>query len=247
MEISYYERFKLGLKRVTSYFCLLLVVLLLMPYLFWVMRYRIRHLVEVRKQFAKLTADRHQRPILLCLNHLTRIDSVILACAVLPVWQAFFKYSLVVWHVLDLANLPILSSVLKTLPIVRMGDRKKIRLMQAKVKYLLKAGDLVVIFPEGTRSVTGRVDTRDFQYGVGDILRNLPECRVLCVYLRGDKQMIRSNVPPKNSVIDITFKLIHPTSQLEGLRASRELAAQVVHTLDQMENKYFAAKIVDRK
>jgi len=241
MALSSWERFKLNLKYIVSYLCLPLALVLLAPYLFYFMHYRIRHLTQVRQRFAELAEGRHQKPILICLNHLTRIDSLILACVVLPIKEIFFNYSLVLWHVLDVMNLPVLSSFFKTIPIVRMGDRKKIRLMQAKVKYLLQKGELVVIFPEGTRSVTGRMNTQDFQYGVGDILRDLPSCQVMCVYLRADKQISKSNVPPANSIIDISFEMIHPTTSCEGLRASRDLAGQVVHTLELMETKYFAS------
>ena len=45
-----------------------------------------------------------------------------------------------------------------------------------------------MIFPEGGRSRTGRVNRENFSYSVGRFLDENPNCRVMLVYLRGDGQ-----------------------------------------------------------
>ncbi len=241
MSLSAWERFKLNLKTVVTYIFFPIFVIPVFLAFTFIMRYRISRLQQVRASFAKLMQEREGRPTLICLNHLTRIDSVILTWALIPFWKFSYRYALFPWHVLDGANLPLLCPLLKTIPFERMGDRSKIRLMRDKVIYLLSRGDLVVIFPEGTRSKSGRIDLEGFQYGVGDILRDLPHAQVLCVYLRGDKQQAKGHIPPQGSLIDISLEMIRPATALEGLRASRDLASQIVFTLDAMEKKHFAA------
>lgn len=120
-----------------------------------------------------------------------------------------------------------------------MGNRQHINKALEKIKYLLHRGEFVVIFPEGKRSITGRVDTQDFQYGVGDIVREVPDCHVLCIYLRADKQQARSDAPPYNSQIDISFKMIEPKTAFIGLRASRDIANQIINQLVAQETEYF--------
>ena len=242
MALSLWERIKLNLKYIVTYIFFPLVLLVVFLFFFLIMRYRIRDTSQVQASFAKFVQERGGRPMLICLNHLTRIDSMILASAVIPFWKNFSNFSLSPWHVLDVANLPMLCPILKTIPIERMGNRKKIRLMKDKVGYLLNRGDLVVIFPEGTRSENGRINTDSFQYGVGDILRDLPNAQVLCAYLRGDKQVAKGHIPPYGSQIDISFEVIQPSTPFEGLRASRDLASQVVFKLDAMERRYFGER-----
>jgi 1-acyl-sn-glycerol-3-phosphate acyltransferase len=206
------------------------------------MRYKIADIKRIRKAYSDLIESRKGQSTLICLNHVSRIDSMVFGCAMVPFFRIFTHYALYPWHVLDLANLPLLCPILKTVPIERMGDRRKIRLMQEKVKYLLESGDLVAIFPEGKRSLEARVDREEFQYGVGDILRLVPEACVLCVYLMADSQKGRSHVPPFGSTIHISFELIHPKTDLEGLRASRDLAGQIIEQLIKMEEVYLKSE-----
>ncbi len=249
MKLPLWNRFTTHFKCFISYLFFPLAIIIVWPFFFLIMRYRIRELDKVRQQFATLVQDKDQRPILICLNHLTRIDSMILATVATPLWKVFFRYSYLPWHVLDYHGVPFFATLcafVKTIPIERMGDRRLIQLMQERVRYLLSRGNLVVIFPEGRRSLDGRVMTEDFQYGVGTILKDIPDCRVLCVYLRADKQEGRSAIPPAKSDIYIAFEMITPTTSLQGLRAARDLAGQIVVTLDSMEKKYFAEKTVGR-
>ena len=75
---------------------------------------------------------------------------------------------------------------------------------------------------------------------VGD-LKELGSCRVLCVYLRGDRQRSWSNMPAAGDTFSIATRLIEPRTELRGLRGSRDLANQVLRQLVEMEEEYLAS------
>ncbi len=50
-----------------------------------------------------------------------------------------------------------------------------------------------MIFPEGGRTRTGRVDTEGFSYGVGRFVKEFPDLKVMCLYLRA---IIRKRTGP---------------------------------------------------
>lgn len=239
MELSFWERFKIKAHEIFSLMVLPLILLLLFPFLFVFMGYRVRNLKKMQEDYARLVKERHTKPTLICFNHLTYIDSLLFAICIMPFWKMFFNYSLLPWHVLELTKAPYLCPLFKALPVRRMGDKKKTKLVLARMKYMIEKGNLVVIFPEGTRSSTGRVNMDRFQYGVGDVLREVSNPQVLCVYLRADKQVEKSIFFPKGSTIDVSLKLIEPRTELLGMRASRDLATQVMETINEMEKKYF--------
>jgi hypothetical protein len=112
----------------------------------------------------------------------------------------------------------------------------------ARVTYALGRGELVLLFPEGGRSRTGRVSEDSAAWGVGRIVGATPGCRVLCVYMRGESQQSWSDFPAKGDTLDMAMKLIEPKSDLRGARRSRDLAGQIVAQLVRMEESYFDAR-----
>ena len=60
-------------------------------------------------------------------------------------------------------------------------------------------------------------------YGVGRIVKELPGCRVLCVYLRGDGQESWSALPRKGERFRVETEVIEPKSDARGLRASLDI------------------------
>ena len=97
-----------------------------------------------------------------------------------------------------------------------------------------------MIFPEGTRSRTGRITVETVSYGIGKIIKELPGCDVLCVYLRGASQDSYSHFPVKGETFSIDLELMAPVTKFKGLRAVRDYSAQVISRMKQMENRYFA-------
>lgn len=245
MTLSRLDHFKMHLHRWVTYLaCPLMIVFC--SAVFFIMRYRIRHLAQIRQEFARLI-PRHAPPTLVCLNHLTRIDSIILALALMSPWKYLSNYSRLPWHVLEARYihfwpLRILCYLSKTIPVYRMGGRDQVRHTEAQVKYRLTHGELVVIFPEGHRSLTGRIDMTDYQYTIGNLLNELPNSQVLCAYLRAENQDTISEVPPFGAQIDIVLTILKPSTSQTGLRASRDLSTQVMQQLSIMEKEYFETK-----
>ena len=81
-----------------------------------------------------------------------------------------------------------------------------------------------MIFPEGGRSRTGRVEPDSATYDVGRLIRSVPGCRVLCVYMRGEAQRAYSDIPARGERFRLSLCEIEPKSGHTGLRASRDVA-----------------------
>jgi len=208
-------------------------------------RYRVNGMREVRKKFKQLkrSAD---GPILICSNHLTKIDSVILNWSFASLWSYMRSFKYFSWNLPERANF-YHNVVLRTIcylgsciPVDRGGDREKVKKSLDKVTYLLQTGHPVTIFPEGTRSRSGRINAEGFAYGAGRLATSVQNCRVLCVYLRSNKQKTYSSIPRPGSKFYLDMELLEPKSPHSGLRATRDVASQIIHKLQQMEQQYFA-------
>ena len=159
------------------------------------------------------------------------------------------------WYVTHFASLPwntperenfagtwwkrALVYVMKCIPVARGGDRREIGRVLAKVTHLLGRGEVALIFPEGGRSRTGRVDTEATTYGAGRIVKALPGCRVLCVYLRGEQQETWSNLPRRGERIRVQTQLLEPQTEHRGVRGSLDVTRQILACLAEMEAKHF--------
>jgi 1-acyl-sn-glycerol-3-phosphate acyltransferase len=206
--------------------------------------YRVNDLYPIRHKIKKMMRD-HKGPWLICANHLTLIDSVILAHAMMPGYQYILNYRLLPWNVPERLNfnknlvVGLACFLTKCIPITRGGDRDVLKSTMAKCAYLLNMKENLMIFPEGTRSRLGRVNTEDYPYGVGRFICNVPECRVMCIYLRGKGQETYSNFPKFGETFTMIVEECRPKSRLKGLRAQKECSEQVIRHLSNMEKKYF--------
>ncbi len=213
---------------------------------------KIRDHARLRHQFRDFTKDR--TPLIICANHLTLVDSVVILWALQSIPSYFVNYRLFSWNIPARENYchkPIWKLVTylnKCIPIDRQGPSVHIESVLAKISYLLSRGDVCLIFPEGTRSRSGRVDIEGAGYGIGKLIRNLPGCRVLCLYQRGATQANYSDFPKKGETFDVAIELISPRSDFTGLRAVRDYSVQVLSKLKEMEDRYYrvASATVDR-
>jgi 1-acyl-sn-glycerol-3-phosphate acyltransferase len=211
--------------------------------------YRWENLKAFRAKIRSLV-DRQDRPVILCPNHLTMIDSLLLIWAMTPAWKAISKPRLFPWNTPEKKNfahnavLRFFCYIGKCLPVVRQGPPEKTKTFLEKVKLLLARGQSLMMFPEGTRSVSGRVDTQNFAYGIGKIIDDLRrdglQPQVLCLYMRGRKQTGKTAVPKRGDRFFIDAELVEPQTSHQGLRAARDLATQIVQRLAGMEEAYFA-------
>lgn len=209
-----------------------------------VLGYRIEGRAALRRQYAELWRTR-AGPLLICANHLTMIDSALIAWALgRPSWYVR-HFAAVPWNVPERQHFAAslwarsLVYVMKCLPITRGGSRAEVAATLQRLTHVLAGGDAGLIFPEGGRSRSGRVDVDAAMYGVGRIVRSLPGCRVLCVYLRGARQATHSDMPHRGDRFHVQLEVLQPTSPATGMRADRDIALQIVRQLAAMEQRYF--------
>ena len=214
-------------------------------------RYRIIGLRQVRRAFEAEMAG-EPGPWLICANHLTLIDSLVIQWAMAPGWRLFLRRDRFAWNLPDRVNisrtwwLRVLGYIGKCVPVLRQGPPEEARRTLDKVGFLLSAGQTVVIFPEGGRSRIGRVDLDRVTYGVGRMLQEVPQTRVLCVYARGVGQRTYSDYPAPGERFFIGVARLEPKTSLDGMRGARDLATQIVTKLSEMEAEYRENAVVDR-
>jgi len=206
----------------------------------WMRGYRMVGLADARRTFRRAVAMR--RPMVICANHLTMIDSLLIHHALCSVVTMFVHFRLFSWNVPAIENfkkswlLRLYTFLGKTIPIDRAGSAEHHRNVLEKLKFLVSRGQLCTLFPEGGRSRTGTIQTDQLTYGVGQILTDYAQPLVVCVYVRGSSQKTYSYFPARGDRIYVEAQVLEPTSQAKGLRAARDLSRQVIARLKEMED-----------
>ena len=209
-----------------------------------VFRWRVAGAKELRRTYREIREKSHA-PLLICANHLTMLDSFVIGWALGGSWWYLRHYSSLPWNTPERVHFAsnwwqrALTYLLKCVPITRGSDRKEVALVLQKVEYLLRLGEVVMVFPEGARSRTGRVELESAAYGVGRIVSSVPDCRVLCVYLRGDGQREMTDAPATGEVFRARTALLEPKSDQRGLRGSLDVSRQIVAKLVELERSHF--------
>ena len=209
--------------------------------------WRIEGAAAARREYRALRAAGDD-PVLVCANHLTMIDSALVAWALGSPGWFLAHYAALPWNVPERRNFTgsllsrLLVYVMKCVPVTRGGDRREVGGVLGTLAYLLGRGEAVLVFPEGGRSRTGRVEVADAAYGVGRVIGALDGCRVLCVYLRGEHQDGLSDLPVRRERFRVRVATVRPASEERGMRRARDLARQVAGTLAQLERHHFDAR-----
>jgi 1-acyl-sn-glycerol-3-phosphate acyltransferase len=207
------------------------------------LRLRLDETDEARRAYRALRGQ--GAPVLICANHLTLIDSALIAWALgSPGWYVR-DFAALPWNVPEQRNFAstwprrALAYVAKCVPIQRGGSRDAVAHTLNCFTYVVAAGDAGLLFPEAGRSRSGRVEVEGAAYGVGRVVKALPGCRVLCVYLRGDAQSGYSNLPARGDRLRVSVATLEPKSDHRGLRGSRDIARQIATKLFEMEQEHF--------
>jgi len=212
------------------------------------MGWRIRDVRRIRRDIARWQGD-HRGPWIVCANHLTMVDSAVISYGMASLWDHIIHFRRVPWNLPERDNfqrnpfLTLMCYLAKCLPVHRGGSREELQQLLVKCCRVLEWKQTLMIFPEGGRSRTGRVNREGFSYGVGRFLSECGRCRVLLVYLRGDGQSEYSAIPRFGERFTMMAETFHP-GELDGkgLRLQREYARRIVERLAGMEGEYFAAR-----
>lgn len=210
---------------------------------FW-FGWRIEGAAAARREYRELWRAK-EGPLLLCANHLTLIDSALVAWALGSPGWLLAHYRALPWNVPERRNFAgsmvsrVLVYLMKCVPITRGGERGEVGRVLGRLVRLVERGETVLLFPEGGRSRSGRVELESAAWGVGRVIAALPGCRVLCVYLRGEHQDGFGDLPARGERFHVRFELLRPTSEFKRLRRARDLAEQTVRVLAALEQRHF--------
>jgi 1-acyl-sn-glycerol-3-phosphate acyltransferase len=211
------------------------------------MGYRIRDIRQVRERCRREFRE-HPGPWIICANHLTMIDSVILAYGLNSFFRYMVDFRLLPWNLPEQENfqrnifLAAMCYLSKCIPVHRGGDRDEMKATLDRCSWVLAEDQGLMIFPEGGRSRTGRIDRESVSYGVGRFVKDFDKCRVMCIYLRGDRQEGYSTIPKFGEKFTMKVETFRPERlDVNGLRAQRVYAEQIIERLARMEEDYFAS------
>lgn len=209
-------------------------------------RYSAIDTAGVRSKFAQIRRD-HPGPMLLCTNHLTLIDSIVQGVLLNSLLRYMTRVSALPWNLPERKNFDkslawrLTCYLGRCIPVTRGASQEESRRVQDKMTHVLRRGDIISIFPEGTRSRSGRIDPDEFSYGSGALLRMVPEATVLCVYLRGTRPGGFANFPATGERFYVDMEVIKPISEKKGLRQTRDYSRQIITHLITMEERFFAS------
>lgn len=201
---------------------------------------------DTRKRLKELLERHPNKPILICANHLTMIDSMLITAFLFDLKTLLFQFRYFPWNVPEIKNFgnnPLLRMMCylgKCVYVERSGSADSRRLSWAKIQHLNRQGDTICIFPEGGRSRTGRVDRDSAVYGVGQLVQTSPDTLVIAVYLRGVSQKEYSFFPRWKESFFLDWRAV-PCTIADGKRGQRDITLQIVSELESMEQDYFAA------
>jgi len=210
------------------------------------MLWRVRDATRLRREYRELRRD--PSPLLIVANHLTLVDSAVIAWALgSPLWY-LRNYRALAWNVPERSNFAssavsrALVYMMKCVPIERGTDRRAIGQVLSRLAWLLERGEAVLIYPEGGRSRSGRVEENSAAYGVGRLIASVPGCRVLCIYLRGEGQQCWGSLPSWRERFRARTRLLVPVSGERGMRRARDLSGQLVTVLRELETEHFTER-----
>jgi 1-acyl-sn-glycerol-3-phosphate acyltransferase len=241
------DRLLLGLQYVLGR----IAVILTAPLCFLFVRlmgYRIRDLKRVRSEVRRIY-QAYGGPWIVCPNHLTMIDSLVVSYGMLSLADHILLFRRVLWNLPERKNfqrnlfLTLLCYLVKCLPVDRGGSREELQRLLEKCGRVLDWGQALLVFPEGGRSRTARINQENFSYGVGRFLEENSRCRVMLIYLRGDGQDRYSTMPRFGERFTMTVEVFDPgVVEVGGLRRQREYARRIIERLAGMEAEYFAGR-----
>ena len=218
-----------------------------------ILGYRCAEPAALRARMKLLLERSRGRPLLICANHLTKVDSILLILFLFSLRQILTDFRKMPWNVPEASHVranpfyTLFCYLGKCIPIQRSGSSRQKGRTMAKVTALLQAGEYLCIFPEGRRSRSGRLAIDQAVYGVGRLLMRVPTSQVLCVYLRADRGKGFGNFPKWGSHFYWDVDLINPVTTEPGMRGTREMTQQIMARLKRMEDDCLGSSMYTQK
>lgn len=211
-------------------------------------RYKCENLKQTRKTVSEIYRQNKQKPIIICSNHLTMIDSMLLTWFLFPLRKIITGNRYFPWNVPEIRNfgqkflLKAMCYLGKCVFVERQSDSGGSRNHKSisKLAFLLSINETICLFPEGGRSRSGRIEPDQCSYGVGTLMEQTGIRNILVVYIRGKSQENFSFYPKKKEVfkIDVSYEPFH--TEFSGKRASKDLTLKIMNRLKQKEDIFFA-------
>jgi len=133
-----------------------------------------------------------RRPVLVVANHLSMMDSWIVAVGLKPRWIRNFKWF--PWNMPEKLNfwdrwwMKAIFYIHRCIPVER-GSRESREQAVENGRALLRRGNCLLIFPEGTRSRTGKLRGK-LKMGAALMAMAVDDCVVLPIYHRGTEEAL---------------------------------------------------------
>ena len=184
---------------------------------------------------------------LICANHLTLVDSVFLGiCHAAELAIPVPVHRWLPWNLPERSNFnrsPLETAICYLTKVHPRHAGRRSRGNATDPRHMPSPsrdeGQTILVFPEGGRSRTGRIDVENFSYGVGRFVKNLDRMKILCIYFRGDGQATWSSIPKPGDTFSMAVDVFEPQRlEYNGLKAQRDYAGQIVRRLSRMEERY---------
>ncbi|HYX39771.1 MAG TPA: 1-acyl-sn-glycerol-3-phosphate acyltransferase [Oligoflexus sp.] len=247
MELAARHRISLRVQKFWGYINLIWFGPLFLFLLRFVGGYQCLNREAVRAKLEGILRAHPGRPVLLCANHMTMIDSMLITRFLFPFPSLFSHFERFPWNIPELQNFGanpftrLMCYLGKCVYVERSGSVESRKLSWSKVTWLNQEGDFICVFPEGGRTRIGRVDRDAAVYGVGQLLQDNPKTLVICVYLRGVGQENFSFFPRYGEQFFIDVEACD-CKVAPGRRGQKDITMQMFDSLENMEKKYFAAR-----
>ncbi|MEZ4814623.1 MAG: lysophospholipid acyltransferase family protein [Bdellovibrionota bacterium] len=199
---------------------------------------------KLRKYYRELTQE-GSLPLLICPNHMTYVDSIILIYAFGNHFWYGLNFKKHMWNLVakEYSKNPLFRFVCylsKCIYVDREKEKSQNYPALNTAISLLKMHEVVLIFPEGRRSKTGRFDDTKLAYGVGKVVKEVGECNVLCTYLRCPEQGEKSSgFFPRNAHYSILTELVHYKAHELGSEAVSKITEDIATRIKVLEKEYF--------
>ncbi|MBX9768022.1 MAG: 1-acyl-sn-glycerol-3-phosphate acyltransferase [Bdellovibrionales bacterium] len=205
----------------------------------YLMGHKFLHLKECRQQYTELINS--GRGFLVCSPHWTYADPFLLVVVLSPFWKLFSEYRRVPWNLAQMKYVThpfyfLIYYFLKCLPVSRGADPEARAATYEFGQFLLKNGQVLIIFPEGRRSEGTEIDTGRPAFGIDRIAGPTPEVDLMCIYLRGNHQVKKSSFPAFGSTYDLRWDVSTAAQLQQSNPETKSVAIGALKKLSAIEN-----------